>query len=196
MDLSSIPLKDLTVLALGGFLGVGAYFAKRRIQGDKTKERLEHFGKALDLRQKLKAEGLTADDLQSTIDLVLATNTKRRSIEDRVTGEIVRQKIEIDGPVLCQTEMNFVAAMDLKIADARLERTLFDLKKHLGREKDSLIEESQTAWQNYAVAQSKLDALYCEGGTMYPTVRRASQEAITVKRIAEIEELLEYLKTL
>lgn len=197
VDLSSSPFKEILITLVTATLAVTAYFAMRKIERKNSSEIIDRQTKLLALHKTLKAEGVSVGDLEK---LEQDLNNKRRDIhkiEDQVAADVHRARL-FDGPLpgQSQSEMNYLAAADLQIADAMLDKALAEAEMHCQPDEVPKLQLAQSAWKTFANAEAAYRSLFCKGGTMYPTVFSSELERLTVSRIAELKAHVEWQKSM
>jgi uncharacterized protein YecT (DUF1311 family) len=196
VDLSSSPFKEILVTLITATLAVTAYFAVRKIERKNSIETIDRQTKLITLHKTLKAEGLSVKDLEMLEQDI--TNRRRgiQKIEDQVAADV--HKARLDGPLpgQSQSEMNYLAAADLRIADAMLEKALAEAEMHCQPDEVEPLHAAQVAWTTFAQAEAAYRSLFCKGGSMYRTVYPSELERLTISRIAELKAHVEWQKEL
>ena len=191
IDLAASPWKEVLIFALGCLVASIAFFAKRRIEGKGQAELLDRRAKVLAVHKSMKEEGLSLADLNRVEDEL----TRRREIEDQVVAEVANLAAEGPAPGETQAEMNVLAAADLAVAEAMLEKTLVEARMHCSDVPEAL-EEAQAAWRVYAEKEASYLASTFEGGSMYGMIVKTELERLSVVRIADLRKHLEWLRSL
>jgi uncharacterized protein YecT (DUF1311 family) len=158
----------------------------------------------LALRKSFKDRGITIDDLGEFTSKVTAYRRRRtHEIEDEVATEIEKQQMERPRlqnsgplPTQSQAEMNCLAAADLDIAPAILSRTLTEAEMYAEAHGLLHLGEAQKAWEAFAEVEARRRASHCEGGSMHPGIYSCELKRLTIARIADLQEQIEWLKAL
>ena len=196
VELATLPLKELGLLAVGSLLTSLAYFIKRWIEKKPLADVLERRAKALALHKSLKEQGLSLDDLDELEKDLTRRRRKVRDIEDEVSKELSELRYDGPKPGESQSDMNRLASADTDVANALLERVIIEMAMVCGDEQEPKLRSSQEAWQKYAVAEAKFRSSIFEEGTVYPTMYLSEIERLTVARIADLRAHLAWLKSL
>ena len=188
--------REVAIFVGGAALSMGAYFARRWIQGDYAKEALERYSKTLDLHQALKASGLSVSDLDGMQGRLTDRRRRTRQIEDAVAHEVVADQSDDPSPGKSQDAMSALATADVQISRAKMKRALSELSFIIDAADVGELEASQKAWATYSEAQARLMASPHAGGSIYATIYASELEAPIVARIADLRAHLERLKSM
>jgi uncharacterized protein YecT (DUF1311 family) len=87
---------------------------------------------------------------------------------------------------LTQSELNIAAGKSLADARQSMAQAVSDLRARLTGDDLAAFEDAQENWEKYCTAWAEFDAMEVKGGTMWPTVRAGSEEALVRQRISEL----------
>ena len=200
LDFSSSPWKELATAIAVAAIAAGGYVGKRRIERKGDADALERRTKALALHKGMKEAGLTFDDLEK-IEATSTKDFKRKrlhEVENQIAQAVHdRRATSGPGPGQSQSEMNHIAAADLKIAEAELERALLEAEMHCEDDEErAALQASQEAWKAFSTVEAKYLAQRISQGTIYPTIYLPEIERITIARAAQLKAHVEYLGSL
>lgn len=96
-----------------------------------------------------------------------------------------------------QAGMTMIAASDLKIAEAVLDKEINRLRQRLNDEDaEKRLDAAQSAWKKFVAKEADIRAWPYNGGTMAPTMRAGEMHHMTVERTAQIREQIELIDIL
>lgn len=91
---------------------------------------------------------------------------------------------------LTQTDMNIEAGRRASVAEDELNKEVSELLEKLDDEDKGVLRASQEAWTAYRRSFSELEGNAAKGGTLRPLLYAKAAEAMTRRRILEIQESL------
>jgi hypothetical protein len=103
----------------------------------------------------------------------------------RASDELISETMQPGAP-LTQSEMNIAAGKSLADARQSMAQAVSDLRARLTGDDLAAFEDAQENWEKYCTAWAEFDAMEVKGGTMWPTVRAGSEEALVRQRISEL----------
>ena len=104
-------------------------------------------------------------------------------------SELVSNVLYPDAP-LTQVAMNQAAAEATRDATTSMIATIDALRPRLSTSMLAALDQSQAAWLAYRDAQSRLEGLEFEGGSMQPMIESSAQETLTTARIVDLNRVL------
>jgi uncharacterized protein YecT (DUF1311 family) len=196
IDFTLSPWKELAVLLATSAFGIVGYIAKRTIEKKKNTDALDFKKKALDLHKLLQAEGLTLDDLHQIEQSMTQRKSSKRAIEDNVTTQVTIMSTKTPLPGETQSDMNRLRFADVDIAESLMQKALLEAEMHCNELEACKLRAAQDAWKAYSVAEAEFRSQSFEGGTMYPLMYASELEGMTIARIAELREYVEWVRKL
>lgn len=154
-------------------------------------EILDRSSRTIELHKKLKEENLSIEDVQA---LGKSFAGKRRRV-NQLEDEIVKDLGDgVWSPLYAQQAMNQVAWAELDVARAQLKKVEVELSWLLTPEESENYSGLQKAWGRYADLDAKFEALGWEGGSAHPLIYAGARTALTIRRIAELQQMVETRK--
>ena len=185
--------------AFGGVIvamlaGVG-WILKRLISREGHREQASLYQNYASIAGTMKSHGLNSDDVQAIAIMIGAKKTKQKA--SIVSPSMVSPEADVMADVpsyWTQGAMNVRAAAAAQLANAQLASALSEYSTVLPPEEAEAFVVAQSAWEQYRSAQVNFEAQQVAGGSMEPLIRHSEEEAITLKRVAEITAMVERRK--
>lgn len=103
----------------------------------------------------------------------------------RAADELVSETLHPGAP-LTQSDMNVAAGKSLADARQTMTQAVSELQARLSGDDLTAFDEAQSLWERFCRAWAEFDAMQVQGGTMWPTVRAGSEEALVKARADEL----------
>lgn len=103
----------------------------------------------------------------------------------RAADELISETLNPGAP-LTQSDMNVAAGKSLEEARHTLANAVAELQARLSGDELAAFDQAQALWESFCMAWAEFDAMEVRGGTIWPTVRAGSAEALVRSRIAEL----------
>lgn len=103
----------------------------------------------------------------------------------RAADELVSETLHPGAP-LTQSAMNIAAGESLADARESLAHAVSELRARLSGDELEAFDGAQAIWERACTAWAEFDAMEVKGGTMWPTVRAGSEEALVRSRTDEL----------
>jgi len=197
---NQVALIGTAALLIGGFigwLGRGAGFVlKRWLTGSPKQERATYLNTVADLGAKLRAHGMTMDEVQKLEDAVQNPSVQSSSTANQVVKQLSAEADDAE-PEAFQSNMAMKMRTDAayEVAEAKLKQALMDLRLLVGEHEWVCVETAQGHWQAYRRALEDWALREWDGGTgatlamqligMAETERRADEIRAQVKERAD-----------
>jgi uncharacterized protein YecT (DUF1311 family) len=183
-------LEKLLFVVLGAVLSGLAYLLRRRIEKRPEFDALDKHQKLLNIHKEMSDRKISVEDLRLLEKALLrnASTTEKHAegMQERLVPAL-KQGIQ-EG--ISQAGLTERASTRVKTAEAKLEQVVQELALSLEPEsKDALI-AAHKAWKVYSIRQAELVASGFIGGTIYPIVYYSELEALTISRIAALQNVL------
>ncbi|MCH9806714.1 MAG: DUF1311 domain-containing protein [Alphaproteobacteria bacterium] len=192
LDWSTLPLKELLPWLGGAALAAAGFLLKRCFEDAGGRERREKLASLAALKREMDDADLSIDDLLALDEDIRKRRQNHRNIEDEVQDAISSHRVVSARDT--QGGMNSLAAADLEVARSMLKKAVVELELVCEGTDRERFEEAQQAWEQYAEAEARHRASSFEGGTIYPTIYLPELERLTVSRIADIKEHMNWLE--
>jgi|SRR5918992_4973702 hypothetical protein len=195
----SVPLSRLDHIeaAMTGLLG-GSFLARTRVVSDRWEH--EVHGKPISPiladPDKVFADVAKTFELRHIISHELASahaieySQVGQCFEScvaflRAADELISETLQPNAP-LTQSAMNIAAGNSLREARSVLSQVANEIRARLSGEEIEKFDASLAAWEQFCTAWAEFDAMQVEGGTMWPSVRAGSEEALVRSRTQEL----------
>jgi uncharacterized protein YecT (DUF1311 family) len=197
MDHLSAIQVTLLVTVVGLFGGLVGWFGKglaflltRWWTGSPKQERATYLNTVADLGAKLRANGMTIEDVRS-----LEAVVQNPSIQNSVSAvQIVEQMADARESQAFQSNyaMKLRTSATLEVAKATLQQTLMEMQLIVGQRREwQAIAQAQEHWEAYRDALMQAAALEYEGGTHAGLAAGLMGVAETERRASEIRAQVE-----
>ena len=103
----------------------------------------------------------------------------------RAADELISETLNPGAP-LTQSDMNVAAGNSLAEAREALAYAVSDLRRRLTGDELTAFDVAQESWEQACESWAEFDAMQVRGGTMWPTVRAGSEEAMVKARTNEL----------
>lgn len=103
----------------------------------------------------------------------------------RAADQLVSETLHPGAP-LTQSAMNVAAGKALADARQGMAQTVTELRSRLSGDDLTAFDEAQVLWEGSCTAWAEFDAMQVRGGTMWPTLRAGSEEALVRSRTSEL----------
>lgn len=103
----------------------------------------------------------------------------------RAADELISETLHPAAP-LTQSDMNVAAGKSLAEARQVMTQVVTELRARLSVDDLAAFDEAQSIWEKYCTAWAEFEAIEVKGGTMWPTVRAGSEEALVRDRISKL----------
>ncbi|MCL6740577.1 hypothetical protein LZ518_05455 [Sphingomonas sp. RB56-2] len=196
---NQVALISTAALLFGGFLGWlgrGAGFVlKRLLTGSPKQERATYLNTVADLGAKLRAHGMTIQEVRKLEDAVQNPSLESSSTANQVVEQLSAEADDSE-PEAFQSNMamKMRTSAAYEVAEAKLNQALMDLRLLVGEHEWECVEAAQGHWQAYRGALEDWALREWDGGTgatlamqlvgMAETERRADEIAAQVKERA------------
>lgn len=200
--------KNLIIVAAGAtltaILGCIGYIGRRYISREREREQASLMASAADIASKLKANGLTFEEVDSVKQLII--ERKKRKTTEKTTPKLISEShgdLEIadnDDSSLdsngiakywTQTSMNQRAFASLNVARANLEEKLTELYTIMDDPSVDLLERTQEKWEEFVKMQVELAGYEVKGGSMESMQRNFEEENLCRQRIITIQGMID-----
>lgn len=173
----------LAGVALGWCVNGLGYLLKRRLAGTPKSERAAYLNNVTDLAAKLRASGMTIDDVHA-FEAVLRNPAVASS--EAATGVIDATDLD-NGPSAFDTNfaMKTRARAAFDVAEARLSQALTDLRLLSGGD-DPKLDEVQDCWLAYRTAVENREMVKYQGGSHATLALALAGLAETERRTEEV----------
>lgn len=169
-----------------GWLGRGLSFVlHRRWTKAPKREQATYLNSVADLASKLKANGMTIDDVHQFESIMRNPAVSRSSAATEVVDDMTK---EATGPYAFHSNFAMKARTGASygVADAYLEQALMDLRLLLSESESEVLEHAQERWREYRSALEVCAALEFEGGTHAPLASMMAGLTETERRTSEL----------
>lgn len=196
---NQVALLGTAALLVGGFigwLGRGAGFVlKRWWTGSPKQERATYLNTVADLGAKLRAHGMTMDEVRKLEEVVQNPSVQSSSTANQVVEQLSADADDAE-PEAFQSNMamKMRTSAAYEVAEAKLNQALMDLRLLVGEHEWECIEKAQRHWRAYRSALEDWALREWDGGTgatlamafigMAETERRADEIRAQVKERA------------
>lgn len=103
----------------------------------------------------------------------------------RAADELVSETLHPGAP-LTQSDMNVASGKSLADARESMAQAVSELRARLSGNDLAAFDDAQGSWERACIAWAEFDAMEVKGGTMWPTVRAGSEEALVRSRTSEL----------
>lgn len=198
IDFANIPIPiivafvGLAGIALGWGINGIAYFVKRKLTGASNAERASYLNNVTDLAGKLRANGMTLDDVHAFESVMRSASVSSSVSADKIVSELA----STNEPSVFHSNVAMKGRVGVayEVAEAKLKQALLDLHLLLHDGEHELLEEAQEAWKVYRRILEDRSLREYYGGTHAPLAAIATGLAETERRtdqiLAEIDERL------
>jgi uncharacterized protein YecT (DUF1311 family) len=194
MDLSNIPPPLLAALSgvvggLAGWIGRGLGFVlKRWWIGSPKQDQAAYLNTVTDIGVKLHASGMTIDDVRQLEAMLRDPSISSSGIARRAVEEIAEdaEKEEEQEAFNSNFAMKIRTGAAYKVAEAKLERVLLDLRLLLSPRENEALQVVQRHWREYRSAVENCALIEYEGGTHGPLAMMLAGLSETERRADEL----------
>lgn len=170
-------IQGVVVAVVAASLTAIGFLSKRWATGARRQERAGLYATLADLSGKMKAAGISLDDLDA-IEAQLRAKVRQADAAISATEEPDRY--------WSQVEMNGRAFSALQVAEAKMGVELVDLSGRLDDRQQHELDDAQAAWLEYRDRHSSFVAGEYEGGSILPLVHASESTLLTNERTAQV----------
>jgi len=174
------------LVLIGGLVGRGfAFVLKRRMTGAPKHEQAAYFNSVADLAGKLRAHGMTIEDVQ---DLEALMRNPAIAASPAANEAVEAMVEDADEPQAFQSNaaMRARASAAFEVAEAKLMQALMDLRLLIDIEENVALNAVQSAWAEYRKELTLFASLEFGSGTHAPLAGTLARLAETERRAAEV----------
>ena len=193
MDLPSVNQGPLLLVIVGlggsllGWFGKGlAFLLKRRLMGSPKQERVAYLNTVVDIGAKLRAHGMTMEDVGVLEEIVQNPLIKASSAATQVVTEMTTN-VPDNQAIHSIYSMKVRASAAYAVAETKLNQALTDLKLLIGVREWECMSTAQEHWKAYRTALEDCARREYEGGTHAGLAGGLTGLAETERRTAEIQ---------
>ena len=169
------------------------FLVQRWIKGEATSEKIERAEKLLSINEKMRAQGMSPDDLTELQKNLISKRTDERQIEDNLQLETI-SAARIRPEFMTQLEMNAHAYQMYELATNKLSFIIDEIEQISNDHQKDQLRASQNAWEKYRDRQGAFAASFYEGGSIQPMMQSAELERMTLERAALLKSHLQELR--
>jgi uncharacterized protein YecT (DUF1311 family) len=183
-------MKDLIPFALGILCSAAGVLILRWLRKDRLSEELARKKQALELHEKLQEQNISLEQLDAFEKSLLQRRNQVRKIEDKLYTEAIS---EADPTAhMNQQEMNIYAANRADEMDLKLGKVVDELQTWMHTDEKQAFTKAHEAWLQYRANQAEFASLQFEGGSMQPFILFGERSRLTIERMSELTNELEF----
>lgn len=185
---------------LGVAAAVAGYLLKRWWEGQSARESIQEAVQLASLHKEIREGTVTLEALRDLKGDLRRRNLTSQQNQEEVVEGIGRILENEDASGIgvyepqTQGQMTTYARHLANVADQELQFIVEALRPLLTNSEGKAFSKSQVSWEKFVDAQSILESLEAEGGTMQPMLYQATRRSLIIERAAKIREELKKRK--